>query len=89
MLVYSHLLQQWRTADGTARAAESRVLLASLQALGGEGQPPSLTERACATSLRQVANGLLHQAMAQLDSNVAASTRVAVGPRPGGPPKAA
>jgi hypothetical protein len=88
VLVYSQLLSQWRTADGAARAAESQVLTASLQALAGQGQPPSRTERACATRLRETANELLQSAMAQLDANVAASTRVAAVPLPVGCGKA-
>ena len=60
-------------ADGTARAAESLVLLASLQALDGQGQPPALVDRDRAKGLRQIANGLLQRAMAHLDAKVAGS----------------
>lgn len=54
----------WREADTRARAAEACVLNASLTALDGRGQPPTVAERARAKALREEADQLLERAFA-------------------------
>ena len=69
-LMYSILLQQWRETEYAARAAEARILEASLQALDDGGEPASLDDRVHATNLRAAANTLLEQAMSDIHAKV-------------------
>jgi hypothetical protein len=69
---YPVFFQEWRDADRAARAAECDVLKASLQALDRQGNPPSLSARAQAKRLRELADGLLRTAMTDMDARAKA-----------------
>lgn len=69
-------LQKWRDADHAARAAEARILEASLKALDHGGEPPSLADRVHATNLRAAANALLEDAMSEIHSKISMASLI-------------
>jgi hypothetical protein len=68
----------WREADAQARAVEGAVLGASLLALDGLGQPPSVEQQQRARELRRIADALLQSAL--LEMTVQAEDRSAEPP---------
>jgi hypothetical protein len=76
-----NLFAAWREADALARSAEASVLNASLRALDGHGQPPTLDERACAKALRDRADDLLAQVFRNLPPAKASVSIDVVRPR--------
>jgi hypothetical protein len=78
-------LAAWRTANDAARVVEDAVLAASLRALDGHGQPPSMKDRRRAKQLRSAANLLLDKALGEMKAEHPSSSngnRVASSGRP-------
>jgi hypothetical protein len=61
-----NLLNEWRLADRAAHALERAISRASLAALSGQGDGPSLEDREKARRLRAIADDLFALAMAAL-----------------------
>lgn len=64
---FADLLATWRKADVIARAAEDVLLTASLQALDGNGQPPTRADQENAKQLRRAADVLLEHALGKMN----------------------
>jgi hypothetical protein len=78
-------LAAWRTADDAARVVEDAVLAASLRALDGHGQPPSMKDRRRAKQLRSAANLLLDKALGEMKAEHPSSSNVNSGAFSGRP----
>jgi hypothetical protein len=61
-----NLFKEWRNADRRARALEAVSTRASLAALDGAGELPSLQTREIAKKLREHADGLFQIAMTEM-----------------------
>ena len=66
MPAFPQVFAVWREADAQARAVEGAVLGASLLALDGQGQPPSVAQQQRARELRGIADGLLQSALLEM-----------------------
>ena len=64
--MFPNLFARWRTRDAEARRAEDSVLGASLRALERRGALPTTEKRDKAKELRQGADALLTEALAEV-----------------------
>jgi len=64
------LFEEWRTAHQQAVAAARAMLMKSMRALDGLGDPPSPAEADEVRRLRRAANREFHAAMARMDDAV-------------------
>lgn len=80
-----NVLTAWRIANDAARLVEDAVLAASLRALDGHGQPPSIEDRQRAKQLRSAADSLLHKAFGEMKADHPSSSNVNRGNAAGRP----
>lgn len=66
MPAFPQVFTVWREADAQARAVEGAVLGASLLALDGRGEPPSVAQQQRAKQLRSIADALLQSALYEM-----------------------
>jgi len=68
-----NLFNEWRAADRKAHDVEQALTRASLAALEGRGEPPSVRERERAHRLRHTADDLFQLAMAEMKARAEAN----------------